>query len=349
MPPILSIIVPVYNVEKTLRKCIKSIQNQTIRDIEILLVNDGSADDSLRICKEYERKDKRIIVVDQENKGVSAARNRGLEMAKGEYIGFVDADDWIEPDMFASLIARIREEDADVCLCNFYRDPEGTASHDLSFIDQDVITDKEVILEIVATMITPPRLFDRSHNIMVSVWRMLARRELLIHYRIIFPRGIPLMEDYLFVIQTLLKSRRVAIDRAAYYHYVRHSTSASHKHRYRENLNAILKQVYEKLENLLLEEQLYSLLKARMDILYIKMGINSMINEIHAEGRYRLPQKLKLVEEICKDARLKEAITQIDLDDVNARRKWILNSIQRERKLLLYAYYKLTEWMKNRG
>ena len=118
--PKISIIVPIYNTEKYLPKCIESIQNQTYKNLEIILVNDGSTDNSLTICQEFVEKDKRIIVIDKENEGVSSARNRGLDFASGEYIGFVDSDDYIAPDMYQQLLTACLENDADIAECGYY-------------------------------------------------------------------------------------------------------------------------------------------------------------------------------------------------------------------------------------
>jgi glycosyltransferase involved in cell wall biosynthesis len=115
----ISIIVPVYNVESYLRKCINSIQNQTLENIEIILVNDGSKDKSGDICDEYKKKDHRIVVIHKENGGLSSARNAGLEMATGELIGFVDSDDWIEPDYFQVLQDGIIKYNADISVMHF--------------------------------------------------------------------------------------------------------------------------------------------------------------------------------------------------------------------------------------
>lgn len=115
--PALSIIVPVYKTEKYLPKCIDSILAQTFADFELILIDDGSPDRSGQICDEYAQKDSRIIVIHQENKGVSAARNAGLDIAKGEHIGFVDSDDWIEPEMYSAMMDAQKENDYDVTFC----------------------------------------------------------------------------------------------------------------------------------------------------------------------------------------------------------------------------------------
>lgn len=115
--PLLSIIVPVYNVEEYLDKCIESILRQNYRNFELILVNDGSTDSSFLICKKYESLDSRIVTLSQANKGLSSARNAGLEYANGAYIGFVDSDDWIEPTMYENLVAACLEESADISCC----------------------------------------------------------------------------------------------------------------------------------------------------------------------------------------------------------------------------------------
>lgn len=118
--PLISVIVPVYNVAPYLPRCVNSILNQTYGKLEILLVDDGSTDDSGRICEEYAKKDTRIRVLHKENGGLSSARNAGLDAASGRYIGFVDSDDWIEPEMYAQMLALMRESHAQVVVAGRY-------------------------------------------------------------------------------------------------------------------------------------------------------------------------------------------------------------------------------------
>lgn len=114
----ISVIVPVYKVEPYLRKCLDSIVNQTYRNLEIILVDDGSPDNCGMICDEYAERDNRIRVIHQENRGVSSARNEGLKIASGDWIGWVDSDDWIEPDMFAYLIENVERYQTDIAVCS---------------------------------------------------------------------------------------------------------------------------------------------------------------------------------------------------------------------------------------
>lgn len=118
----ISIIVPVYKVERYLHQCINSLLNQTYKDIEILLIDDGSPDECGDICDYYSRNDSRIKVFHTENKGLSSARNLGIQEAKGEYIGFVDSDDWVEPDMYRILLKELKENNAEISACAIRRE-----------------------------------------------------------------------------------------------------------------------------------------------------------------------------------------------------------------------------------
>lgn len=118
--PLITVIVPIYNAEKTLDKCIKSIINQSYKNLEIILIDDGSKDNSLDICNRYKEIDNRIVVIHKSNSGVSATRNYGLNIMHGNFVGFVDSDDSIDKDMYMLLYKSIKENNADVSICNFY-------------------------------------------------------------------------------------------------------------------------------------------------------------------------------------------------------------------------------------
>ncbi len=120
MKPKVSILVPCYNVEKYLKQCLDSIVNQTLKDIEIICINDGSTDSTLDIIKSYAKKDKRIVIIDKKNEGYGKSMNRGLDRATGEYIGIVESDDWVDKKMFAELTKIAEKNDCDVVKSNFY-------------------------------------------------------------------------------------------------------------------------------------------------------------------------------------------------------------------------------------
>ena len=115
--PLISVIVPVYNAEKYIEKCVASIRAQTYRNLEIILVDDGSCDRSGELCEAFALEDSRIVVIRKENGGVASARNAGLDAMHGDYVGFVDADDWIDPEIYEVLLQRMIAENAQISCC----------------------------------------------------------------------------------------------------------------------------------------------------------------------------------------------------------------------------------------
>ena len=136
-----SIIVPVYNVEKYLSECLDSLISQTLSDIEIICVNDGSKDSSLEILEKYAQKDKRIVVINQENSGVSTARNTGMKCANGEYIGFIDSDDWIDSDFYEKLYNSAKSNDADITVASIIRYRKIEQKYRVKYIKEKAFTD----------------------------------------------------------------------------------------------------------------------------------------------------------------------------------------------------------------
>ena len=142
-----SIIVPVYNNEKFLEKCLDSIINQSYKNLEILLINDGSKDNSLKIMRQYAKKDKRIIIIDKENEGVSKARNDGIRASSGEYITFVDSDDYIEFNEIEEMYKAIKENNVDMVRTNYqvrYKDSKKIDKGDLSSLSEKKLKEKEI-------------------------------------------------------------------------------------------------------------------------------------------------------------------------------------------------------------
>lgn len=141
MVELISIIIPIYKTEKYLEKCLTSVVNQTYKNLEILLIDDDSPDDSLKICKQWAKKDKRIKVYHKCNEGVSETRNYGIKEAKGKYICFIDSDDYIECTMIEKLYRKIKDDDADICSCNFYIVRDNTKVLNKRKFEKDILSD----------------------------------------------------------------------------------------------------------------------------------------------------------------------------------------------------------------
>lgn len=167
--PLISIIVPVFNVEKYLEQCLNSIVAQTYPNIEIIVIDDGSTDSSGRICDEFKSKYDNIIVIHQENKGLAASRNKGLDIASGEYIGFIDSDDWIEPDMYDKLYALTIRYDADISSC---------LSNNMGDVEMGECDYKNGTINIFKSFDIIKELYTQS-EIRFEVWNKLWKRDFI--------------------------------------------------------------------------------------------------------------------------------------------------------------------------
>ena len=182
--PLISIIVPIYQVENYLNECIKSIVNQTYKNLEIILIDDGSKDNCPQICDEWKEKDNRIIVIHKENGGLSDARNKGIQIAKGEYFIFVDSDDYISHKMCQTLFNAINSTDIKLAICNFYRVKKRIKTAEWKLPNKNVISGKEALF-----------YFLRGDNpIFHPSWNKIYHRSIFDNSEIRFPYG-KLYED----------------------------------------------------------------------------------------------------------------------------------------------------------
>ena len=208
---LISIIIPVYKVEKYLEKCIQSVINQTYENLQIILVDDGSPDNCGKICNEYAKKDHRIEVIHKSNGGLSDARNKGLEIAKGEYIGFVDSDDYIEADMYEVLYNLLKQYNADVSICNFYTVSQGKISIKNADNGINEYNRIEILKEI---------LLDR--NIQSYAWNKLYKKELFDEIK--YPIGKK-YEDIGTTFYLLEKCNKVVVTGKSEYYYINRQDS----------------------------------------------------------------------------------------------------------------------------
>ena len=141
----ISIVVPIYNVEKYVKKCIESLIKQTYKNIEIILVDDGSTDSSAEIIDEYANKDSRIIAIHQKNKGVSSARNTGLKAARGEYIGFVDPDDYVDCQMYEVMVNKLQASLADLVVCGYSKIWESSGKTEKFCLTDKIVSAKNCL------------------------------------------------------------------------------------------------------------------------------------------------------------------------------------------------------------
>ncbi len=216
--PSISIIVPVYNVEKYLKKCIDSILNQSFQNFELILVDDGSTDSSGEICDEYALKDRRVLVIHKENGGLSSARNEGIKASSAEYVGFVDSDDYISFSMYEFLYNNLIENNADISICGLYNCYENNVYPQYSKKEFYLLNNEQAL-----KMALEGKVFS------VHAVNKLYRKSLF--EDVLFPIN-KLSEDAFTIPKLLLKSRRVVVNTVPLYFYVHRSgtiTTSSYK------------------------------------------------------------------------------------------------------------------------
>ena len=216
----ISVIIPVYNVEKYLRKCLSSVINQSFKNIEIICVNDGSSDNSLRILSEYEHLDDRILLISQSNKGLGSARNKGIEYSKGKYLFFLDSDDYIELNTLEELFNHAEKTDADLVLFKAinYNSDEG------KFFETRIYNMKNVSKVIGDGTVNYKDLGNLIFSISVTAWIKLYKRDLIELNNIRFPEDL-IFEDNLFNWEVILASEKIAFYPKHFYIRRRHSNS----------------------------------------------------------------------------------------------------------------------------
>ena len=211
--PLISLIVPVYNVKDYLKTCLQSILEQTYKNLEIILVDDGSDDGSSGICDEYARMDQRIKTIHLPHSGVSAARNAGLAAATGELLGFVDSDDWIDHDMYQYLYTLMQEHDADVSACTYLLEQEGRPSKIINNTGKlYVFSRKEIIRALV-----------KNDLVKNYLWAKLFKRKLF--DRLSFPVG-RVYEDVAVLYKVFYSSQKVVLSCVSKYHYMIHKNES---------------------------------------------------------------------------------------------------------------------------
>ena len=250
MQPLISIIVPVYNVENYLAYCIERILHQTYQHLEILLLDDGSTDSSLQLCREFESKDSRCTVFHHENHGVAYTRNRGIQLAKGEYISFIDSDDYVDETFIETLYTHIIQDDYDFAMV----DVQPTFNHDLkdvSHSNQSLVLSQRQFFHYLYNRI--PKAFNYLHDtIFILVTNKLYTRHILTG--ISFP-PYALSEDLYFNNKVFLRARKCIFIREKLFYYFQRTDSASHviNRKYIQKLEAY----FESLKHIPAEEEEY--------------------------------------------------------------------------------------------
>ncbi len=243
----ISVIVPVFNQELFIRRCLDSLANQTYKNMEIIIVNDGSTDNSAKICDEYKSKDGRFTVIHKENEGVGAARNDGLLIATGEYIFFVDSDDYLIRDALEILCIKAAKSDADITISNHvYFDEKGHClkndAYEVSTINAGGVMGKSIIFKYFC-----------GKSLGLQVWNKLYKVSFIKEKKVLFDKDLRYPEDFLFSFKLFVHNPKVSLINNYTYYYLQHGESITN--RYKEGLTENYIQLAARLKEYLVEQK----------------------------------------------------------------------------------------------
>lgn len=202
----ITVIVAVYQAEKFIRRCLDSLKKQTFRNFEVLLIDDGSIDESGRICDEYAENDERFFVIHKKNGGVSSARQTGLDYARGEFVIHADPDDWVEPTMLEDLITNARENHSDIVICDFFLETKNKTSY---IVQKPTSLDHEQFFS------------DLMGSLHGCCWNKLVKREKFLKHNISFPKEMVMCEDSFVNLRLAQNPIKISYLPKALYHYDR--------------------------------------------------------------------------------------------------------------------------------
>ncbi|WP_279167083.1 glycosyltransferase family 2 protein [Thomasclavelia cocleata] len=250
----ISVVIPVYNVEKYLCRCINSVLGQTYRNIEVILVDDGSTDNSPTICDEYQKNDKRIKVIHKKNSGAASSRNIGLSNAKGNYITFVDSDDYIELDMYEKMMRINEKYDCDIVLCDCYKENKNKREIFTHNIREGYYNKEMLYKEYFPTLLMTNSV---NYPPTISNWVCLFNKILLDSHQIFYKDGLRFSEDLLFGSQAIYyASSFYYMKNHCYYHYMYNPTSVTNI--FYKNKWEIMKQLHIEIEKFFLSLKDYN-------------------------------------------------------------------------------------------
>ncbi len=331
-----SIIVPVYNAEEYLVKCLDSVVNQTLANVEIILIDDGSVDGSSQICKSYAAKDERIIYYKKENEGLAAARQDGMERASGEYIGFVDSDDWLELNMYERMYSVAKKENADVVFCNAFLDEN---VKDKIHLDPGVYDRERIEGEILPR--TLAGLTEKGNNSVIRWcnWLRLYKRALIEENNLAFGRGFRRSQDLQLTFETALCAQKYVSLNDEYLYHNRTTNNASSLSRgYTKNhwklMRPLIDVLYRDVENYKKQDLSYN-----MHLCTFFFAVAGCRNEYELSA-FSKRKKIQLLDEIAKDEILQKALPNINPEKLNRFYKAVYEGLMGGTGASVYKAYK---------
>ena len=326
-----SVIIPIYKVEKYLSRCLDSVVNQTLDDIEIVLVDDGSPDSCPEICDRYAKKDSRIKVIHKKNEGLGYARNSGMLIATGEYIAFLDSDDYVSKDMYEKVYSELKRTDADCCVTGYVvKKDSGDEIHKENPLGTAVYESDDIITKVLAGMLGSKPDQARDTDVGMSVWKCVYRKELLQDKGILFPSERELIsEDIIFQIRVLPQVKRVCTLSEVMYYYCEKANSQSLTKTYSKDKFDRYKKLYN------VELEMLSKIKfceeTRLRATRMFLGNTRVcIKQICQSTENSKQEKKTLLQEICDDKEIQDVLKWYPWKDNPLRQKIVTLLIKKK-------------------
>lgn len=308
-----SVIVPVYNVEKYVARCLNSLINQTLHDIEIIIVNDGTKDNSLKICQEYEKKDHRIKIYSKENEGLGLTRNYGLKIATGEYVAFLDSDDYIDLDFYEKLYndAKKNETDASFADIKIHKSDDNIFQRDYMPFRNKVVSSKIFMYNLLHVKNKEEY---KNEYMGISVWRSIYKREILEKNNIIFVSERKFIsEDIIFNIDFCMNSEKLSFIDNTYYYYCSNGSSLTTTYKKDKFEKSII--LYEELIRRLKEYGEYDIVKKGLSNFFL--GYVRTVIKQESNNNVALKEQLKRIKEIVRNKYVINAIKDKQYESIS--------------------------------
>ncbi len=340
MKPTLSIIVPVYNVCAFLEKCVNSILSQTFKDFELILVDDGSTDGSGELCDSFVKRDSRVKVIHKENGGVVSARKAGIQAACGEYAGYVDGDDWIDPHMYEKMMYFMKKHNCDLVMCDVVHESKSlplSSGGTRIDISNGYYSREELEEKILPKMMYAGEFY--KFGIYPVIWNKLYRREKLITHQMAIDDAIKTGEDAACVYPYILNCGSLYfIKDLSLYHYrrSRNQMTAAYDETYFERFKALYKFFSQ-------SEIAYSPYANQLDYYYSYLIKTSISNELKKGNAVSFIKKLKNIKDICNFAKQEGFIGKIRISALHHRLYFRL--VKMKKPLLLVTGIYITRFI----
>ena len=344
MVPKISVIIPVYKVEPYLRQCLDSVINQTYKNLEIIIVDDGSPDNCGKICDEYAQADDRIIVIHKDNGGLSAARNDGLARVTGDWISFVDSDDWCELNLYEEAITCVEKTNPDIVIYSCFK---GTAKQDgedarIHTFDNDFETeDKEILFQLQLAALSRKYIpYSKAQPwTMGFPWDKLYKTSMVLDNGLTYAENVKANEDVIFNLHAFQYAKKISFFDAPLYHYRINPTSIGHK--YTPNRVDINSEIYKELFRIgslyNLPEEYYQALNVRIVGNTIALGAQCLFNQQNPSS---FLEQLKYARRLLHTEPTYTAFEKVDRKRLGKLGKLVTIS-RHNNELLLYFAYKM--------